>query len=234
MDGILLIDKPKGWSSFDVIRKLRGSLREQANSSDTKAKIKMGHAGTLDPLATGLLVVLIGKATKQQQDFMKLDKCYEAEVTLGATSTTDDAEGDLSNYQEPDIDPPQKEDLLAVIDKLKGEIEQVPPRHSAIKIDGQRAYKRARNGEEVEMPPRKVKVYGYKDIQYDYPLISFRVEVSSGTYIRSLARDIGEQLGTGGYLSALRRTSIGEFNVDYAISPEADSGDLVSRIITDQ
>lgn len=225
MNGLLLIDKPKGWSSFDVIRKLRRAL-----PSDRPAKpLKMGHAGTLDPMASGLLIVLIGSATKRQQDFMKLDKWYEAEVKLGYESTTEDAEGEITAFK-PEKRPTYR-DIETALQSFRGEIQQVPPRHSAIKIDGQRAYKRARNGEMIEMPPRTVTVHKITRLEYEFPYVRFAVHVSSGTYIRSLARDVGTALGTGGYLSALRRTTIGDWMITNALSPEAETKELQQAVV---
>lgn len=189
----------------------------------------MGHAGTLDPMATGLLIVLIGSATKRQDDFMKLDKWYEAEVKLGYESTTEDGEGVIT-ARDPKKQPTDKE-IETALQFFKGEIQQIPPRHSAIKIDGKRAYKRARDGEMIEMPPRVVTIYEINELIYEFPYVRFKVHVSSGTYIRSLARDIGEQLGTGGYLSALRRTAIGEWAVADALSPEVEIKELQQGII---
>lgn len=226
MDGLLCIDKPKGWSSFDVIRKLRKVLpRDEVTAKPPK----MGHAGTLDPMATGLLIVLVGNATKQQDNFMKRDKWYEVEVKLGYESTTEDGEGTITAHNLEK--QPTYRDIENALKSFRGEIQQVPPRHSAIKIDGERAYKRARNGEMIEMPPRMITIYEIEKLVYEFPYVRFMVHVSSGTYIRSLARDIGEELGTGGYLSALRRTSIGEWTVANALSPEAEMKKLQQGII---
>lgn len=193
----------------------------------------MGHAGTLDPMATGLLVVLVGRATKQQERFMGLEKTYEAEVTLGATSTTDDGEGTITDWstehEERNMKPDENE-VEQILNQFTGEIEQVPPRHSAVKVQGQRAYKLARNGEEVELEPRPVTVHDVSDINYDYPVLELTLRVSSGTYIRSLARDMGEALDTGGYLSSLRRTRIGEHSVDDAVSPESNTEQIRSNL----
>lgn len=213
MEEILLIDKPKGWTSFDVVGKIRSNLRKQ-----TGQKVKVGHAGTLDPLATGLLIVLVGKATKRQDDFMKQDKVYEVEMKLGQTSTTADEEGEKTNVSDL---VPEAERVYEVINSFIGEISQIPPAYSAIKINGQRAYKLARAGKEVKIEPRLVKIYSIDNIKYSYPIVSFTAKVSSGTYIRSLVTDIGEGLGTGAYMTELRRTQIGEYKITDAKSPDS-------------
>lgn len=210
--GLLLIDKPTGWTSFDVVAKTRGVIKRSVGR-----KVKVGHAGTLDPMATGLLILAIGKATKRIESLMKLDKQYEAQITLGARSTTDDAEGELSVVQSPlNLD---EATIREAITSFQGGYEQMPPQFSAIKVKGQRAYKLARKGQEVSLKSRPVKI-DITDIAVDMPRVSFTVDVSSGTYIRSLARDIGEKLETGAYLSALRRTQIGDFNVQRAVGME--------------
>jgi tRNA pseudouridine55 synthase len=205
MDGILLVDKPAGWTSFDVVAKVRGIIK-----AETGQKIKIGHTGTLDPMATGLLVLVLGKYTKRAGEFSKLDKVYEAELTLGQTSSTGDGEGELTQKS---TRRPSLEEVQNVLNKFVGEINQTPPQYSAIKIDGQRAYKAARAGKTVVIEPRQVKIHSIKDVEYEYPILRFTTEVSSGTYIRSLAEDIGQELGTGAYLSSLRRTQVGEFCV---------------------
>ncbi len=215
MDGVILVDKPIGWTSFDVVAKIRGNLRRITGNK----KIKVGHAGTLDPMATGLLIVLAGNMTKQQDSFMKKDKDYEAEVTLGAVSDTDDAEGVLvSTGYDVRSTKTGKEEIADALNSFVGEIEQMPPQYSAIKLNGQKAYEIARKGEKAELKLRKVTIYSIDDIEARSNKVSFKCHVSSGTYIRSLARDLGEKLGCGGYLSALRRTSIGEYSVDEALA----------------
>jgi tRNA pseudouridine55 synthase len=212
MDGILLVDKPLGWTSHDVVAKARGIIK-----AETGQKIKTGHTGTLDPMATGLLILVVGSYTKRAEEFSKLDKVYEAEITLGAASTTGDKEGQLTRISDKQ---PEKAAVEAVLDRFKGEILQKPHKYSAVKIDGQRAYKAARAGKTVEIEPRKVNIYEITDVEYDYPTLKFTAKVSSGTYIRSLAEDIGEALGTGAYLSALRRTDIEDWNVLSALKME--------------
>ena len=208
MDGILLVDKPIGWTSFDVVAKVRGIIK-----AETGQKLKIGHTGTLDPMATGLLVLVLGNYTKRAGEFIKLDKTYQAELTLGKTSTTSDREGELTQIstQQPSLD-----EIQSVLNKFKGQISQTPPQYSAIKVDGQRAYKAARVGKTVKIEPRQVNIYGIEDVIYEYPKLSFTCKVSSGTYIRSLAVDIGEKLGTGAYLSGLRRTTVGNYSVSDA------------------
>lgn len=205
MEDVLLIDKPRGWTSFDVVAKVRSSLREE-----TGQKVKVGHAGTLDPLATGLLIVLVGKATKQQDEFMKKDKIYEVELKLGETSTTADEEGEKFNISDK---KPSQDEIQAVLASFIGKIEQIPPAFSAIKVNGQRAYKLARAGKEVKLEPRKVTICSITDVSYSYPALKFTTEVSSGTYIRSLVTDIGDVLKTGAYMTSLRRTQIGELSI---------------------
>ena len=212
-DGILLVDKQPGWTSFDVVAKIRGKRRaalKEAGVIPTKRQLKVGHAGTLDPFATGLLIILLGDATKRSDEFLKQDKVYEATITLGQTSSTGDPEGDLTNVSH--IQPSEAE-VRAALAKFNGEITQTPPPFSAIKINGQRAYKLARKGQEVEIPSRQVTIYSLDLLEYEYPNLKVRTKVSSGTYIRSLAEDIGAALGTGAYCKELRRTGIGEMTI---------------------
>lgn len=221
MEDVLLIDKPKGWTSFDVVGKIRSRLRQQ-----TGQKVKVGHAGTLDPLATGLLIVLVGRATKQQDSFMKQDKVYEVEMKLGQTSTTADEEGEKTEVssRQPDLT-----ELEAAVNQFVGTIQQIPPAYSAIKIDGQRAYKLARAGKEVVIEPRTVTIYEITELTYQYPMVSFTAKVSSGTYIRSLVTDIGDALGTGAYMTNLRRTSIGEYDVSNAQDPATAGIQIIDK-----
>ena len=214
MDEVLLIDKPQGWTSFDIVAKVRSELRRVTGDK----KVKVGHAGTLDPMATGLLIVLTGNMTKQQDDFMKKDKVYEAEITLGATSDTDDAEGSIIESKVESLK--SKSEIEEALRSFVGDIEQMPPQYSAIKINGQKAYDLARKGKVADLKLRKVTIYSIDNIEVDGFKVRLRCHVSSGTYIRSLARDLGEKLGCGGYLSALRRTQIGNYSVAkaYAIS----------------
>jgi tRNA pseudouridine55 synthase len=206
MDGLLLIDKPAGWTSFDVVAKVRGAVKQQTGLK----KPKVGHTGTLDPLATGLLVLTLGTYCKRAQEFSKLDKVYEVTMKLGETSTTGDEEGEKT--QGSDYEP-STEELSDALEVFTGEIMQTPPAYSAVKINGQRAYKLAREGKEVVLEPRPVTIYEISDISYAYPEVNFTVKVSSGTYIRSLVQDIGARLRTGAYMSGLRRTEVGNFHI---------------------
>ena len=218
---IVLIDKPTGWTSFDVVAKIRGKIRRgyaEKGIKPTKRQLKVGHAGTLDPFATGLLVILLGDSTKKAGDFLKLDKVYEAEICLGKASTTGDPEGEIS---EVNGNKPSEESVTGVLRQFTGEITQRPPIFSAIKINGQRAYKLARDGKEVEIPERVVQIYSLELLEYAYPIIKVRAHVGSGTYIRSLAVDIGEVLGTGAYCHALRRISVGKWRIADAKTVDA-------------
>ena len=211
-DEILLIDKPAGMTSFGVVARVRRLLSQRAGG-----KVKVGHSGTLDPFATGLMILLVGKGTKRSNEFLKLDKVYEAEIVLGATSTTGDPEGEITETTNH-TDEIAKIELEAALAQFTGEIQQVPPAFSAIKINGQRAYKLARKGEEVIMPARTVTVYGLELIEYSYPVVRIRTHVSSGTYIRTLAEDIGQTLGVGAYCRELRRTKVGDYSIEQATS----------------
>lgn len=218
---ILLIDKPAGWTSFDVVAKVRGRIKHsyvEKGIKPTKRQLKVGHAGTLDPFATGLLIILLGDATKKAGEFLKLDKVYEAEIILGETSTTGDPEGELTKISD---NQPNEAKVKEVLKQSTGEITQRPPIFSAIKINGQRAYKLARDGKEVEIPERMVTIHSLELLEYSYPSLKVRTHVSSGTYIRSLAVDIGEVLGVGAYCKTLRRTKIGKFSLTDAESLEA-------------
>lgn len=204
-DGILLIDKPDGMTSFGVVARVRRVLSQQAGK-----KVKVGHTGTLDPFATGLLILCIGKETKNAMSYTKLDKVYEATIRLGQTSTTGDPEGELTDVSDKQ---PTREEIAAALEKFTGEITQTPPMFSAIKIGGRRAYDLARQGKEVEIPQRKVMIHNLELVDYAYPELKIRTHVSSGTYIRSLAQDIGETLGTGAYCTQLRRTKVADWDV---------------------
>lgn len=204
-DQIILIDKPVGISSFGAVAKVRGKLKAEFGH-----KVKVGHTGTLDPFATGLLILLSGKMTKKSGDFLKLDKEYEAELKLGFISSTGDLEGELAFKSDL---TPSREDIEKAVAEFVGEITQTVPKYSAVKINGQRAYKLARAGKDFETPQRKVTIYNIEIVEYAYPMLKIRAQVSSGTYIRALAEDIGERLGTGAYLTALRRTKIADYDV---------------------
>lgn len=220
MDKILLVNKPVGWTSFDVVAKIRGAIKAsyvKRGIKPTKRQLKVGHAGTLDPFASGLLIILLGDACKQAGDFLKLDKSYEFQAQLGEKSSTGDTEGDIATISKTE---PSKEQVELAIEKFKGTVSQTPPAYSAIKVNGQRAYKLAREGKEVIIPSRQVVVSELEIYNYNYPVVSARCSVSSGTYIRTLAEDIGESLGVGAYCKALRRTRIGEFRIESAKSVE--------------
>ncbi len=206
-DQIILADKPAGISSFGVVARVRRQLSEQAGR-----KIKVGHTGTLDPFATGLMILLSGTFTRRAGEFSKLDKVYEATIRLGAISSTGDPEGEITEQLVQDI--PSEQQVRQTIKTFLGKITQTPPVFSAIKIDGQRAYKLARAGQAVEMPSREVEIYSIELLSYEYPHIKIRAHVSSGTYIRTLAQDIGDLLGTGAYVTKLRRTKVGSYDID--------------------
>jgi tRNA pseudouridine55 synthase len=214
MNGLLLVNKPTGITSFDVIRQLRR----------TTGLRKIGHAGTLDPQASGLMLILFGDACKQASRYSKLDKTYRAEITLGATSTTGDSEGIITpsvmaiRQMSEKQSAPTLDVVRSTLDTFTGQITQTPSVYSAIKIKGQAAYKYARKGQAVEVPSRTVTVHGLRLTRYEYPKLEVEAKVSSGTYIRTLAEDIGKKLETGGYLSALTRTEVGEYRLAAAIS----------------
>ena len=213
-DSILLIDKPAGMTSFGVVARIRRRLSQQFGK-----KVKVGHTGTLDPFATGLMIIVTGKECRNAMHYSKLDKEYEAVITLGKTSTTGDPEGEITTVSDK---IPSRAEIEAVLGQFIGEIRQRPPMYSAIKINGQRAYKLARQGATIEMPERPVTIFSLELLEYNYPTIRIRTHVSSGTYIRSLAQDIGVALGTGAYCQQLRRTKIAEFSVANATTLTAD------------
>jgi len=201
---VLLLDKPIGWTSFDLVKKVRNLTRV----------IKVGHAGTLDPLATGLMIVCTGKFTKSIEGYMGMQKEYTGTMVLGATTPTYDLESEPENFKSTEaltIDAIQKATMPFI-----GEIFQMPPQHSAIKKDGRRLYESARLGIEVKVDPRKVTIESFEITKIDLPQVEFKVVCSTGTYIRSLVKDFGEALEVGAYMSALRRTRIGEFKIEDA------------------
>ena len=218
-DRVILIDKPPGMTSFGVVARVRRVLSHRAGK-----KVKVGHCGTLDPFATGLLILVMGKECRNAMRYTKLDKVYEATFRLGQTSTTGDPEGEIMPYvanSKPQNDiqassiskQPDIAVVKSVLAQFVGDIKQRPPAFSAIKINGQRAYKLARSGKKVE---RAVTIYALELLDYAYPLLKVRAHVSSGTYIRSLAVDIGEALNTGAYCQELRRTQIADWQVSQA------------------
>ena len=211
---IILIDKPLEWTSFQVVNKIRWIIK----STYGVKKIKVGHAGTLDPLATGLLIICTGKMTKSIEQFMGQEKEYTGTFTLGATTPSYDLETPI-NMEFP-INHIDKEMLQATLSKFIGTIDQQPPVFSALKKDGKRLYEYAREGTQVEVPHRKVNVHDFNLTQIDLPNVDFRVSCSKGTYIRSLANDFGKALNSGAYVTGLRRTRIGDFNIEKALSIE--------------
>jgi tRNA pseudouridine55 synthase len=212
MDKVLLINKPVGWTSFDVVAKIRGTV-----SKTEGRRIKVGHTGTLDPFATGLLIMLLGEFTKKQDTYMKLDKEYIATLKLGSRSSTGDPEGNVVITPKSQYKKPIRAAISKCLEGFIGEIKQIPPKHSAIKIAGKRAYKLAREGIDFELKVRKITIYSIKVLDYAWPKLILQVSCSSGTYVRTLAEDIGTKLGCGAYLTALQRTKIGDHTVDEAV-----------------
>lgn len=198
---VILIDKPLTWTSFDVVKKLKWGCKFK----------KIGHAGTLDPLATGLLILCTGKKTKQIDTYQAQEKEYEGTLVLGKTTPSVDLETDFD--EEYPTDHITEENLLWASQQLTGELDQLPPIYSAVRMDGERLYKKARRGETAEIKPRKVTVTTFEIRTDEFPTIHFRIVCSKGTYIRSLVRDFGALLSSGAYLASLRRTRIGEFNI---------------------
>jgi tRNA pseudouridine55 synthase len=209
LNGVLVINKPLTWTSADVCRLIR---RKTGGA-------KVGHGGTLDPLATGVLVVCLGRATKTIDEIMGAAKRYRADIDLSAFSTTDDAEGDCTPVAPPTA-LPDKDQIRAALDAMTGTIMQRPPAFSAIKVDGKRAYKLARAGETVELKPRAVRIDGIEIVGYTWPTLTLDIRCGKGTYIRSIARDLGGALATGGMLAGLVRTEVGRFTLDTAVNPE--------------
>ena len=219
----LLIDKPAGMTSFGIVARVRRILTERARQEaearglTPPKRVKVGHTGTLDPFATGLLILMTGKDTKRCQEFLKLDKEYEATIRLGATSTTGDPEGEIT---EREVEASSEEMVKKVVQSFQGQITQKLPVYSAVKVNGERAYRLARKGVEVEIPEREVEIYEIEVLAYEWPVLKIRAHVSSGTYIRTLGEDIGAQLGVGGYLTELRRTKVGRYQIEEALGLE--------------
>lgn len=209
-DGIILVDKPAGITSFGVVARVKRVLSQQSGH-----KVKVGHCGTLDPFATGLLLLCVGSSCRQAGEYMKNDKVYEATFRLGKVSSTDDPEGEITSL---DDRQPSIQEIRDTLKRFEGHITQRPPIYSAIKIAGQRAYQRARRGEDFDMPTRKVTVYSLELLDYTYPDVKVRVHVSSGTYIRSLAADFGQSLKIGAYCVELRRTQIGKWDISDSVN----------------
>lgn len=206
MEGILLLDKPADHTSHDVVARLRGKLKMK----------RIGHAGTLDPMATGLLVILVGKATKVSQYLTSLDKEYEGTVELGKVTDTQDADGEMMETRP--VPPFTEADIRAGIQGFLGDQYQTPPMYSAVKIDGQPLYKAARKGEEVEREPRFIRVMNWDVTRFELPRFDFRMRVTKGTYVRTLAHDLGQKLGCGAHLAALRRTASDKFHLSQALT----------------
>ena len=218
-DMFILINKPKGMTSHDVVDEVRKISGER----------KVGHAGTLDPNATGLLIIAIGRgSTKQIGKLVKKTKIYEAEIVLGVTRDTDDVEGKVLQRYEV-ISPPSKNEVQEVLKSFLGKKEQIPPFYSAIKVRGKKSYELARKGKQVELKARKIEIFDIELLGYNFPVLNVRTKVSSGTYIRSMARDIGEVLGCGGYLGDLRRTKIGEYDIDGAVGLEGLTPEILHK-----
>jgi tRNA pseudouridine55 synthase len=206
MEGVLLVDKPRDHTSHDVVARLRGKLKMK----------RIGHAGTLDPMATGLLIILVGKATRVSQYLISLDKEYEGTIELGKVTDTQDADGEVMETRP--VPPLTEADALAAIKSFLGDQYQMPPMYSAIKINGVPLYKSARKGEEVAREPRFIRVINWDLTRFAPPQLDFRLRCTKGTYVRTLAHDLGQKLGCGAHLSALRRTATDKFNVSQALT----------------
>ena len=209
IEGVLLVDKPIGMTSHDVVYRLRRKLQIQ----------RIGHAGTLDPMATGLLIMLIGKATRISQYLISVDKVYEGEITLGSTTNSQDAEGEIMETRP--VPPLTEPELLATMKTFLGDQYQMPPMFSAIKVAGVPLYKKAREGEVVEREPRFIRVSAFELLSLSLPKLTFRLACTKGTYVRTVAHDLGTKLGCGAHLSALRRTGSGKFSIGQCTTLEA-------------
>jgi len=217
--GILNVDKPKGMTSRDVVNVVQRMIRP----------VKVGHAGTLDPLATGVLVLLVGRATRLTEYIHSVSKTYVGTFELGIVSNTEDIEGEVIGRNVLAV--PNMETVKAVVASFLGVQQQMPPAFSALKVNGKRAYDLARNGEKVELQTREIHVLQIEVVAYEYPVLTIEIKCSSGTYIRSLGRDIGEALHTGAVMTDLQRTSIGAFKVGQAVAPEFDSAGAVESLL---
>lgn len=209
IEGVLLVDKPSGMTSHDVVYRLRRKLQIQ----------RIGHAGTLDPMATGLLIMLIGKATRISQYLISVDKVYEGEITLGSTTNSQDAEGEVMETRP--VPPLTEAEILATMKTFLGDQYQIPPMFSAIKVGGVPLYKMARQGEEVVREPRFIRVSAFELVSLALPKLTFRLDCTKGTYVRTIAHDLGTKLGCGAHLSALRRTGSGKFNIGQCTTLDA-------------
>ncbi len=206
MEGVLLVDKPQGLTSHDVVYRLRRKLQMK----------KIGHAGTLDPMATGVLIMLIGKATRISQYLMSVDKVYEGEATLGVVTDSQDAEGEVMETRPvPELTEAQVREVMKT---FLGDQYQTPPMHSAIKVDGVKLYQLARKGEVIEREPRFIRIAAFEMLSFGLPKVSFRLDCTKGTYVRTVAHDLGNKLGCGAHLSALRRTASGKFTIGQCLT----------------
>ena len=205
MNGIVIVDKPQGWTSQDVVSKLRGVFKTR----------RIGHGGTLDPMATGVLPVFVGRATRGVEFFEHADKTYEAVLQLGIHTDTEDTTGTVLEEKPVNV---TKEQLLAVLELFRGEIDQIPPIYSALKVNGQKLYDLARQGKEVERKSRKITIFRLECLEFAGTSVKLLVHCSKGTYIRTLCKDIGAALGCGGCMAALRRVQAGEYTIEQAVS----------------
>ena len=223
LDGVLLVDKPPEWTSHDVVAKVRNHFRLD----------KVGHCGTLDPMATGLLILVLGKATRMSERFMASDKVYEGTMRFGETTDSYDADGEITNTRP--VPPLTVDQLNEATAGFLGDLQQIPPMVSAKKVNGTALYKLARQGKEIVREPRLVHLYTYRFTEYEEPFAYFRVSCTKGTYVRSLAHDLGEMLGCGAHLTALRRTGSGRFEVADALPLaeilKLDRAGLEARVI---
>lgn len=220
MNGWLVIDKPAGMTSRDAVNRVQRTIPRQT---------KIGHTGTLDPLATGVLVLCVGAATKLADRVQAMGKVYESRFRLGATADTDDADGAVTLTV--GAVPPSEEDIRRSLLKFVGVIEQLPPAYSALKVEGRRAHALARSGQAVELKPRPVRVDSIELLGYEWPFLAVRIACGKGTYIRSIARDLGQELGVGGLVATLRRTRVGPFSVEQAVSPDLDPQSVRQQIL---
>jgi len=218
VDGLLVLDKPAGMTSRDAVNRCIAWFPRRT---------RVGHTGTLDPLATGVLVLCVGKATRLAEFVQDMGKEYEAAITLGGRSTTDDADGTVTSLPCPEVDESKIRDVLT---RFVGSIEQTPPAYSAVHVDGRRAHAIARQGDSPAIPSRMVNIERIDLLSYVWPILSLRVSCGKGTYIRSLARDLGEVLGTGGYISALRRTRVGPFHADEGVPLDAERPEVMQSL----
>lgn len=217
---VLLINKPLEWTSFDAVRKIRNTIKIK----------KVGHAGTLDPLATGLLILCTGKFTKRINEFMAQEKEYTGTFTFGATTPTYDLESEPQDFKDHSSITPEQ--LQAIAQQFTGNLLQVPPMHSAIKKDGRRVYELARKGQTIELEPRKIVIKEFEITRIELPVVHFRVVCSTGTYIRSLANDVGQAAGCGAYLSSLCRTRIGEFTLEQSMTMDEALENIKAQLAT--